>query len=336
MSAKAHYYKIGVFTVGGLILAVLAIIVFGAGSLFETKFPVESYFDESVQGLSVGAPLKFRGVTIGSVEHIGFVRAEYHKELSEEDRLRYSGYILVRVGIKEIFPGRTVEERRIELMRRVQDGLRVRLTSQGVTGVVYLEADYYDPKEYPQVPITWTPKMTYVPSGRSTVTVLGSALNKIAKDLEQAEVHKVTADLDGLIVSMTKLTNEANVNHLGNQAGQALGELNGALQQARSLLNNPAIQKIMSDAATTTGELSHASKQFRRMSDELPGTVMRLDSTLRRVEHLIAGKTQDIDEILANLRVVSADLRELMTNAKRYPSQVLLGDAPAHAKAERR
>ena len=44
----------------------------------------------------------------------------------------------------------------------------------------------------------------------------------------------------------------------------------------------------------------------------------------------------DIDEILANLRVVSADLRELMTNAKRYPSQVILGEPPSHAKAGRR
>ena len=111
MSAKAHYFKIGVFTVGGILLAVVAIIVFGAGTLFETKLPVETYFDETVQGLSIGAPLRYRGVTIGSVEHIGFVRNEY-KELSEEDRYRYGSYILVRVGIKEAFPGQSEEERR--------------------------------------------------------------------------------------------------------------------------------------------------------------------------------------------------------------------------------
>jgi hypothetical protein len=51
---------------------------------------------------------------------------------------------------------------------------------------------------------------------------------------------------------------------------------------------------------------------------------------------LDTGKSQDIDEIMANLRVVSADLKELITNAKRYPSQVILGEAPAHAKASKR
>jgi paraquat-inducible protein B len=336
MSAKARYFKIGVFTVCGVLLAVVAIVVLGAGALFKKKFPVETYFDETVQGLSVGAPLRFRGVTIGSVEHIGFVRNEYSDVLSEEDRHRYGSYILVRVGIKDIFPGQNEEERQIEVMRRVQDGLRVRLTSQGVTGVVFLEADYYDPKDYPPPPITWTPRTLYVPSGRSTVAVLGSALNKIAKDLEQAEVHKVTADLDRLILSVTKVADEISVNQLSAQVSQALGELQGTLQQARSLLNNPAISRIMSDAATTATELSLASKQLRRMSEALPGTVMRLDSTARRVDHLIAGKSQDVDEILTNLRVVSADLRELMTNAKRYPSQVILGEPPSHAKAAKR
>ena len=37
MSAKAHYFKIGVFTVGGILLAVVAMIVLGAGSLLRKK-----------------------------------------------------------------------------------------------------------------------------------------------------------------------------------------------------------------------------------------------------------------------------------------------------------
>jgi hypothetical protein len=235
----------------------------------------------------------------------------------------------VRVGIKDLFHGHTEEEREAELLRRVQGGLRVRLTSQGVTGVVYLEADYYDPKDYPPLPIAWTPKTLYVPSGRSTVTVLGTALNKIAKDLEQAQVHKVTADLDRLILSITKVADETDIKQLTAQSEMTLNEVRSTLQQARSLMSNPNIQRILSDGAATAADLSLASKQ-------LPTTVMRLDSTVRRMDHLIAAKSQDIDEIMGNLRIVSADLRELITNAKRYPSQVLLGEPPSHAKAAKR
>jgi ABC-type transporter Mla subunit MlaD len=343
MSAQAHYFKIGVFILSGITLAVLAVIILGAGALFKKKIMMETYFDESVQGLSVGAPLKYRGVTIGSVEHIGFVRNDYKTELSDDDRYRYGSYIVVRVSVKEVFPGQSDEEREMEVKRRIEEGLRVRLTSQGVTGVVYLEADNFDPHEYPPVTIAWAPKTLYIPSGRSTVTVLGSALTKIAKDLEQAEVHKVTADLDALLLSLTKLTRETDMSQLSVQTGQALNELRGTLQQARSILANPAIPSFLSDAAATAGEakqlvaeLSHTSRQIRRMSDEFPGTLTRLDNTVRRVDHLVVSKSQDIDEILANLRVVSADLRELITNAKRYPSQVFLGEPPPHANSARR
>jgi ABC-type transporter Mla subunit MlaD len=343
MSAQAHYFKIGVFMFSGITLAVLAVIILGAGALLEKKIMMETYFDESVQGLSVGAPLKYRGVTIGSVEHIGFVRNDYKTELSDDDRYRFGQYIVVRVSVNEVFPGQSDEEREMEVKRRIEEGLRVRLTSQGVTGVVYLEADNFDPHEYPPVTIAWAPKTLYIPSGRSTVTVLGSALTKIAKDLEQAEVHKVAAHLDALLLSLTKLTSETDMSQLSLQAGQALSELRGTLQQARSILANPAIQSFMSDAAATAGEarhlvadLSYASTQIRRMSEELPGTLTRLDTTVRRVDHLVVSKSQDIDQILANLRVVSADLRELMTNAKRYPSQIFLGEPPPHANSARR
>ena len=343
MSAQAHYFKIGVFMLSGITLAVLAVIILGAGALFKKTIMMETYFDESVQGLSVGAPLKYRGVTIGSVEHIGFVGNEYKSEISDDDRYRYGHYVVVRVSVKEVFPGESEEERRIRVTRRIEEGLRVRLTSQGVTGVVYLEADNFDPHEYPPVTIAWTPKTLYIPSGRSTVTVLGSALTKIARDLEQAEVHKVAADLDALLLSLTRLTSETNLSELSVQAGQTVRELRETLQQARSILANPAIPSVMSDAAATAGEakklvaeLSQTSKQIRRLSEELPGTLTRLDNTVRRVDHLVASKSQDIDEILANLRVVSADLRDVMTNAKRYPSQVFLGEPPPHANSARR
>src|SRR5205807_7329480 len=131
------------------------------------------------------------------------------------------------------------EERREEVKRRIEEGLRVRLTSQGLTGVVYLEADKLDPIEYRPVTIAWAPKTLYIPSGRSTVTLLGSALTKIAKDLEQAEVHKVTAALDALLLSLTKLTSQTDMSQLSVQAGQALSELSEPSQRALGARANP-------------------------------------------------------------------------------------------------
>ncbi len=335
MSAKANYFKIGVFVLSAVALAVIGLIMLGAGALFEKKIIMETYFDESLQGLGVGAPVKYRGVTVGSVEHIGFVRNEYTSELHEDEMHHYSHYIVVRLSVKEVFPGMSDEETKTMMARRIEEGLRVRLTSQGITGVVFLEADFMDPTENPALQIAWTPKYLRIPSARSTIAVLGSALNKIVKDLEQAGIHKITADLDALLVAITQLVKETDVERLTGRAGEVLGELQGTLQEARRLLQGPEMKSILSDASAATAgarrvvtDLSQASKQIKVFSDELPGTIGRVEKSLRRVDTLLSNKNQDIAEILDNLRVVSENLREVTANAKRYPSQVLLGEPP--------
>lgn len=340
MSAKANYFKIGLFILSAVTLAVVAIILFGAGALFEKKIIIETYFDESVQGLSVGAPVKYRGVTIGSVEDIGFVRNEYKEELHGDEMSRYGHYIVVRVSIKEVFPGLPEAERKAMMERHVEEGLRVRLTSQGVTGVVHLEADFLDPKENPPLEVTWTPKHTRVPSARSTVTVLSGALTKIAKDLERADVHKVTADLDALLVAATKFVSDADRERLATRVGQTLSELQGTIQEVRHRLQGPEIKNTLSDVSATAAgarrmvtDLSQVSKQ---MKEEVPNTLARLEKSLRRVDTLLSNKNQDVEEIIENLRVVSENLREVTANAKRYPSQVLLGDPPPRTGSGKR
>jgi len=73
MSEKANYFKIGLFFLSGTILAVIALIILGEGTFFQKKVLLETYFKESVQGLDIGSPVKFRGVLIGNVEKITFV-----------------------------------------------------------------------------------------------------------------------------------------------------------------------------------------------------------------------------------------------------------------------
>ena len=73
MSEKANYFKIGLFVIVASLFLAGAIILFGGGKFLEEKYTVETYFDQSVQGLDVGAALKFQGVQIGNVSYMGFV-----------------------------------------------------------------------------------------------------------------------------------------------------------------------------------------------------------------------------------------------------------------------
>ena len=74
---KFSYFKIGIFVISAVVIGIIGVVVLGVGTIFQKKSIVETYIDESVQGLDVGSPLKFRGVPVGRVEQISLTSAEY-------------------------------------------------------------------------------------------------------------------------------------------------------------------------------------------------------------------------------------------------------------------
>ena len=70
MSASGNKTVIGAFVLGALVLAIGGIVALGSGLLFTEKYDCVMFFENSVSGLEVGAPVVFRGVPIGSVKEI--------------------------------------------------------------------------------------------------------------------------------------------------------------------------------------------------------------------------------------------------------------------------
>src|SRR5262245_23769308 len=70
MSKKANPTAVGLFIVIGLALGVGGLVLFSSGRFFSKQYKFILYFDSSVKGLNRGAPVKLRGVTIGSVVEV--------------------------------------------------------------------------------------------------------------------------------------------------------------------------------------------------------------------------------------------------------------------------
>ena len=217
MSREPDYAKVGVFILAAMAIAVVGVVVLGAGAIFSKPILVETYFEQSVQGLDTGAPIKFRGVPIGKTEEVALLAKEYATE---------KNYVLVRASIaREAFKRKAGAVGKDYLRREIEKGLRIRVGYQGLTGTAHLEMDYSDPELSPPLEIDWKPKYTYVPSTPSTITRIGVAIDKIMKSLEKIDLQELLQHLEKSLKSLSEIVSESNIGAIGEQAQRLLSEV---------------------------------------------------------------------------------------------------------------
>ena len=173
MSAQSRYFKIGLFILAGGALLVAGLLFLGADSMFRPRVYLETYVDGTVQGIDVGSPVKFRGVQIGRVSRVDFCFNEYGPNPGE-GRLDYV-YIEMEVN-KQVFRGMFDAGVGTMIGQAVDQGLRVMLQPQGITGLNFAELNYVDRAPPPPLEIWWTPRHPYIPSAPGTLALAGLAL----------------------------------------------------------------------------------------------------------------------------------------------------------------
>lgn len=346
MSQKTHYFKIGLFVIAAVGLAVVGLVVLGAGKWLEKATQVETYFVESVQGLEVGAPVRIRGVRMGSVESIRLAREEYGLSYKKNPSVTfpYKGVVVVRMSVRpSVALNLQEEDMKTAMQEAVDTGFRFRLASQGITGVLYIESDFVDPERYPPMEIVWTPKTPYIPSAPSTTTEIGTELRSVARKFEQLEIDKVMKNLDGMLTTVTQFVSDLQSEHLVGDSKQVLADMRGAIQEARRVLDNPYLTKTLKDSSAamedfrrTAADMSHTAKDAREAMAQFPEVMARLNKSARRIDSLLASKGETVDELLENMRSVSEELRYLTKSVEKYPSQVIFGEPPPRTQAVKR
>lgn len=339
---KVHYFKIGVFVLSSLLLAVAAVVVLGAGALFRKEIICETYFEESVQGLDVGSAVKFRGVEIGKVETITLANKEYQTKHQ---------YVIVR---SSLFPEDFGIRDKKALKEEVNKGLRIKMALLGITGAAYLETDYLEREESAEsLAFEWTPRYPYIPSVPSTITRVSEALDSILKNLENINVQGIAENLDSALESMGKLLEATNLENITTQGEQLISEVRKTNQEIKRLVEEIHVEPLITDASATvatarrivedaegplTGfvdDLNEISKRaqslmakFDAMSEGVPETVSEIKKTVRELDTFILQQKRDIESTVDNFRKASENLKEASENATRYPSQTLFGEPP--------
>jgi len=347
------YFKIGLFVICAIVIGVIGVVVLGGGKFFQKKNIIETYIDESVQGLDVGSPVKFRGVLVGNVEEITLTGVEYGTR---------RGYVVVRAGIsRNVFQFSLADPANPAFIAEVQRGLRVRLAPQGLTGQAYLEADYLNPKLNPPLEIDWRPKYPYVPSAQSRITQLSDAVERILRNVEQLDIQRLIGSVESSLKTIDKLASGANLDKISTQAVALLTEVRQTNLQLKQVVGGSDLKDAVKDAAVAAGtarqileradkplsqliaDLPKASESINRVAQRLdavtanlPETNAQFRQTLQQLNRLISGQQRDIEKTVENLRSMSESLKEAVDNSKKYPSQLLFGAPPPPSKIIRK
>ena len=250
MTKQANKTLIGIFVVGAVALVVAGVMIFGSGKFFAERHRLVMYFDGSVSGLNVGAPVVFRGVKIGTVTDI-VLRAD-----PADMSIQIPVFIEIEPNRFERI-GKARDKRNLEeaVQLLINRGLRARLDVQSlVTGQLLIELDFHPDKpvrlvgmdteylEIPTIPSSWDELADTFQKLPLTELVgkLTSAIEGIERTVNSPEVGKGLKNLNETMEDIQKLVENldssvAENSDLPYHLTKALAEVSAAARSVRVL-----------------------------------------------------------------------------------------------------
>jgi phospholipid/cholesterol/gamma-HCH transport system substrate-binding protein/paraquat-inducible protein B len=334
MEERKRYVRLGLFVVVCLTILVAVLFLLGGRKLLQPTFTFETYFNESVAGLELGAPVRFRGVPLGQVTEILTSAAAYESDVPLDKRRQY---IVVRAKVN--VSAKEAEQLKRDAILMVKRGLRAQTQLAGVTGQQYLAIDFLDPAKYPSLEFQWTPKYTYLPSARSLTGEIVANAQAFLANLNQADIKTLGRNLNVLIVDVDKKLSDAPVGELIKNVNATIERIDGTLAAApidktlrRFDSASTRLDALLADPGLkqTVDNIAAISTRLRKLADDgdLDRMVTRIDDTVERLDALIGDNQYDVRGIAQDLRVTADNLRMLSETVKRYPAGALVGGPP--------
>ena len=320
---------VGAFVLGAAVLAVAALLSFGAGRLFREPYRFAVFInDASVSGLEAGSPVKLSGVRLGRVES---VTASYDRTLEK---------IVVRVvcdfdaKAAHSLLGGTAHSSEAVMRDLVIDGLHAKLNFNGITGSLYMdltiqknagdtpgEVEYEKGSGYPIVPMA--------PSGLAEFT---EALSSIANGFAHIDYAGLSTELRTVLV---------NVNHAlaGVELKQTATRIEAAAGAVETLLAGPELRTAIGTLDDSMQQLQQLIATWREASpglrddaaaafDAATTALAQMQQTATAATALLQSRRDFPDELVTTLQRLqrAADaIQQLADTLERNPGALLRG-----------
>ena len=351
MAKEANKTLIGVFVVGAIALAVVGITIFGSGKFFQDNPTYVMYFDGSINGLTVGSPVEFRGVKIGQVTEIKASFSPKNLDFVIPVYVQIDNDSFDLVGEDRILPRFDKYEFYKPLIAK---GLKAQLKVKSfITGQLFISVDFY-----PKLPTKYTkldtryPEVPTIPSDMQQLMAtiqkipfnaiadrLATAMEGIDKVVNSPEIDKGLKNINKIIMETNSLVSHidaelkplvANLAETSNsakfaftQAGDLAVDLKGTSGAAKGAFTQA--EKTLALKEGVPGELASG---IREATVKASATLEQMHSTLAAYEQITEGKASigyDLRKSLVEIESAARAIRSLADYLERHPESILKG-----------
>jgi paraquat-inducible protein B len=325
MSIRANPTAIGAFLIGALVLTVAGTVTLASATWFESRATFASFFQESVNGLEKGAPVKFQGVPVGNVTGILIQIDERDRSFQvpveyEIDLTRLTTQLGTFVDLSD--PA--------VLRRQIAQGLRAQLQMESmVTGKLYIELSYRQdppPAELEIRPTAWPE----IPTTPSLLAALGTGAGSMVADVLRIlfQVNQMLEDVDMPEINAAVVASAQAVERLveAPEIREALGQVPGMTAQVNRTMAQVALMMERANAAIDPLQL-----RIEGTAVEMTATLESLRRTLDETHGLLStdsGIGYGLQDALSSLRDAADALSLLINSLDQNPDMLLRGRKP--------
>ena len=273
---------IGAFVVGAVAIVVAGLFVLGGGQFLKKKYMHVMYFDGSVKGLKVGAPVTFRGVEIGTVTNIA-IRAN-----TEDLTTRIPVIVEIDPASIETTGGPLDKI----IPRLIKRGLRAKLSLQSlVTGQLLIELDYMPDTKARLV--AGKTKYTEIP----TVT---STMSKFEKELEQIPIQEIGHRVSAVLAGIQKFMDNPEL-------GQGVKNLNQTILDMQKLVKDMGshVDPLLSSATAAIGHADELVLNVNKQIDPLAADVKKTAAAVTGAANAARPAIKEVGKAFANIAALT-------------------------------
>jgi len=319
MATQKTKFAVGLFVAIGFTLVILVTIWLGMSRFFQKGRFYVTYFDESVQGLDVDSPVKYRGVFTGRVENIS---------VAPDSKL-------IKVILK------------IESGQKLERNIVAQLKSVGITGSMFVELDQKregQPDQSP--PLSFPSEYPIIASKPSEISGLIGGFDQILSQIKALDLEEISGKIKATLDNINQSVDDADVERISQT-------INSSFEKMEQILEDQRWDKVLASAEAAGQSLNSLLDEADRTLARVQGIVVSKEETIktgldnfsRAMENanillskgtsLVSGTDASISELMhhltvaaQNLEMASENLNQLMELLADHPSQLLFGDPP--------